>query len=73
METVSENLSSRNVNIKSCFVLCHQTENPLSKLWFNSDEDKCIQSHVELFNNKIMSLFYDIMTLIDDNIILQLY
>ena len=37
------------VNFKSCLVLSHQTENRFSKLLFNSEKDKCIQSHVELF------------------------
>ena len=48
------------MNFKSYFVLCHQTKNRFSKLLSNSDEDKCVQSHLELFFNKIMFLLYDI-------------
>ena len=68
MEPVNKNLSLQNVNIKSCFVLSHQNENRFSKLLFNSDDNKCFQSYVELFINEIMSLLFDIMTLIEDNL-----
>ena len=64
MEPVNKHLSLQNVNFKSYFALCHQIENRFSKFLFNSDEDKCIQSHVELFffYYKIMSLMYDTPT-----------
>ena len=53
MEPVNKHLSLQNVNFKSCFVLCHQTENRFSRFLFNSNEDKCIQSHVALLLIKL--------------------
>ena len=68
MKPVNKYLSLQNVNIKLRFVLFHQTENRFSKLLFNLDEDNCIQSPEEFFINKIMSVLYGIMTLVDGNI-----
>ena len=53
------------------FVLYHQTENRFPKLLFNSDENKCIQSHAELFLSKIVSLLYDLIDSINIAIILK--